>query len=783
MFRIETRELQEIKKLNDLYLKKMKLDDCYQRFLELQDIRKRYNHSSSWQHTSQYFEIDKESEKLLVDLDLQEEDFIQIFREDILKKLGIQNSKDDSIQWKGSEYFEIKDIKNINNTNLNFFPTIKKYKIRFENCSFVGDKISQGDNQSCFFYQLNYPEPEIDFPLTFNNCIFFNFVNLPSIVFHKQIFFNHCIFFNGVNFHGSTFKEDIFLQDAVYRKKSDFSHCIFEKRAFFGGTRTKFKCEAIFLDATFKEESNFSKVIFESEANFFLTHSIEQDTKGFRKHANFSGACFKKNANFDRNIFFAGDFRKTTFKDNANFSESLFLKFADFSDTKFLGKTIFKDAKMGEISKEQNVKPATKFSRCTFSREVDFSSTHFYNETYFHRAIFHQDIQFYRSYFEGIANFYFVDFKGIPNFSMCVFNQPKFVNFVGVVLPQNTIDKLEEYINQKAGQEAKEKDNAEKGRTKSYLCIQHSLNIRDSFRVIKETLIAQGNLLDTQQWHKLELYAKELEYQYRNDISTLSQEVEDLKKQEKIKDCNEIDSVRILEINKNELEKNKIDRWQLWFYRQISDHHTNLAQIIANLVLLISLFGIYTLALFSLNKTTEMLKIDFENIAIFTPLQTITFVFSKNPTQVPWEWQIFSYFVVFFSGIYSYCILRKHVGRLAFGTSAIDALVFIFFIYCYRFDFYEAILIAFLCLSFVGMYVVLLWKKHILISLSSFVFCFIVLIYKPSLLLPFVGQLFDEGLKANFPAMQSLSVVYCILMFLMLFSLQKTARKNSIIPS
>ena len=59
MFRIETRELQEIKKLNDLYLKKMKLDDCYQRFLELQDIRKRYNHSSSWQHTSQYFEIDK----------------------------------------------------------------------------------------------------------------------------------------------------------------------------------------------------------------------------------------------------------------------------------------------------------------------------------------------------------------------------------------------------------------------------------------------------------------------------------------------------------------------------------------------------------------------------------------------------------------------------------------------------------------------------------------------------------------------------------------------------
>lgn len=776
MEKIPKEILQKIGRFNKEYLQRLSLNECYKKFIEFQEIKKRYRYK---------------------DINPQEEHFLKILKKDILEKLKIQPSEENKLQWKGYEFFEIEGVKNINNTNPNFFPTIKKYKIRFEACSFVGDKISQGDNQSYFFYQLKCPEPEIDFSLIFNNCVFFNFVNLPSIVFHEQIFFNHCIFFNGVNFHGSTFKEDIFLQDAVYRKKSDFSHCIFEKRAFFGGTRTKFKCEANFLDATFKEESNFSKVIFESEANFFLTHSIEQDTKGFRKHANFSGACFKKNANFNCNIFFAGDFRKTTFKDNTNFSESSFLKCADFSDTKFLGKITFKDAKIGKSPKEQDTKTKADFSRCIFSQEVDFSSTHFYNETYFHRAIFHQGIQFYRSYFEGIANFYFVDFKGIPNFSMCVFNQPKFVNFVGVVLPQNTIDKLEEYINQKAGKEAKEKDNTEKGRTKTYLCIQHSLNIRDSFRVIKETLTTQSNLLDTQQWHKLELYAKELECKYRDDTSTLSQEIKELKKQKEFEDFDNTNSARTLEINQKELGKNRIEFWQLWFYRKTSDHHTNLAKIINNVIMLIALFGIFSFGLldFSTNPNSTIdskIPINFvfgkisllpkslvwiilgsclsvwglsklSKCQLLKVLKIKSKKFSKYGLKEWLSWACF--------GTIALCFLAPFLlSGITFLTIAIPSIQEVFFVFA-------------LCLGFVAGYLGLIWLTDRGITLIAYLICIGILILKPTLLLPFVGQLFDEGLKANFPAMQSLSVVYCILMVLMLFSLQKTARKNSIVPS
>lgn len=818
MSEISTSELQEIKNLNNLYFQGRKLDECYKRFLELQTKKQEYGFLSSWQSASQRYKISEESKQILVDLDRQEEEFIQIFREDILKKLSIQNPKDDSIQWKRSEYFEIKDIENINNTNPNFFPTIKKYSIRFENCSFVGDKISQNDSQSHFFYQLNYSAPIIDFPLFFNECQFFNFVNLHSIEFQKSITFSHCDFLEGVNFGRSTFQESVFFQDTIYKKQSDFSECIFKKRSLFYGNRTLFESEANFLNTTFLGHASFRWATFEGKANFSIVHQINQDTKGFKDYADFSKACFKKRANFNCNTFFVGIFKEATFENNTIFAETLFLKNVDFSNAKFLGETTFKDAKIG---KEENIKSTANFSSCIFSQEIDFSSTFFYSDTYFHRTVFHQNIQFYRSYFEGIANFYFVDFQGIPNFSMCVFNQPKFVNFVGVVLPQNTIDKLRDYINQKAGKEAKEKSNREKGRTRTYLCIQHSLNIRDSFRVIKETLIAQGNLLDTQQWHKLELYAKELECEYRDDISALSQEInkwvddrkrekeeeqkeknklkeekqkKDLEKQgvsievvenleeDRLPNPKDTDSMKILEVNKNELSKNRIEFWQLWFYRLTSDHHTNLAQIMTNIALLVALFGIFSCGILSLKPTTNILNPKIEGVSIVSQLKTTSYFFSEMPNY-SLGLMLVSLSIVFFCGIYSFLEFRRVVCKKLFGFKIVDLLFLTIIIGATSFQLYEGLFTGFVCFSFIGFYFFFSQRNNLAICIFSYMVCAGILFFSPTLLIPFVGALFSEGFKTNIPTMQSLSVVYCILMFLMLFSLKKTAQKNSIIPS
>lgn len=41
--------------------------------------------------------------------------------------------------------------------------------------------------------------------------------------------------------------------------------------------------------------------------------------------------------------------------------------------------------------------------------------------------------------------------------------------------------------------------------------IRYANNVRDSFRTVKNVLIVNNNLLDASQWHRLELYAREIE--------------------------------------------------------------------------------------------------------------------------------------------------------------------------------------------------------------------------------------------------------------------------------
>ncbi|EAI5446082.1 hypothetical protein BWQ50_02395, partial [Campylobacter coli] len=52
-----------------------------------------------------------------------------------------------------------------------------------------------------------------------------------------------------------------------------------------------------------------------------------------------------------------------------------------------------------------------------------------------------------------------------------------------------------------------------------------------------------------------------------------------------------------------------------------------------------------------------------------------------------------------------------------------------------------------------------------------------------TILNPFIGKLIHDKIFSNDPLFIYLTFAYTILMFLVLFSLQKTARKNSIVPS
>lgn len=92
-----------------------------------------------------------------------------------------------------------------------------------------------------------------------------------------------------------------------------------------------------------------------------------------------------------------------------------------------------------------------------------------------------------------MVNFYFSKFEkdAIPNFSICNFEKIRFVNFIGVDSSQLKFETLENKIKEKSKEVVQD--------------------IRDSFRAIKDVLLSQNNLLEAQTWHKLELYIKEIE--------------------------------------------------------------------------------------------------------------------------------------------------------------------------------------------------------------------------------------------------------------------------------
>ncbi|EAL6990571.1 hypothetical protein DSX85_09020, partial [Campylobacter jejuni] len=84
------------------------------------------------------------------------------------------------------------------------------------------------------------------------------------------------------------------------------------------------------------------------------------------------------------------------------------------------------------------------------------------------------------------------------------------------------------------------------------------LNYRDLFRKLKSNRIAHHNLIDASELRAQELYARELELKHKENKSL----------------------------------KEKIERWQLVFYRKLCDHHTDLLLNLKWLVVVIGLFAL-----------------------------------------------------------------------------------------------------------------------------------------------------------------------------------------------
>ncbi|HEF1434743.1 TPA: pentapeptide repeat-containing protein, partial [Campylobacter jejuni] len=187
------------------------------------------------------------------------------------------------------------------------------------------------------------------------------------------------------------------------------------------------------------------------------------------------------------------DFANCIFEDDVNFK-------------RFVSGTPLPD------NKYYNNERDTIFENCIFNKRVDFHNSKFVNSVYFTNSHFKDYVDFHACEFNKIACFYGVTFDKAPNFSACYFKEPKAVNLINVDIDKLDFKSVEKYIEDNYQDETCENKQEITEEQRNNNCkLKCAKHLKDSFRVIKDVLITQNNTLEAQEWHKLELYVKEKE--------------------------------------------------------------------------------------------------------------------------------------------------------------------------------------------------------------------------------------------------------------------------------
>nr|WP_235688446.1 pentapeptide repeat-containing protein [Campylobacter coli] len=426
-----------------------------------------------------------------------------------------------------------------------------------------------------------------------------------------------------------------------------------------------------------------------------------------------------------------------------------FLNGIDFSNCIFEDEINFKRFISGTSlpeNKYYNNEQDTLFKNCIFKKRVDFHNSNFFNSIYFNNSHFKDYVDFHECEFKKTACFYGVRFDKTPNFSQAIFKEN--LNVVNTNL-NFTFGNLQERIKQeyKDFNETREKKSLDK----------FANDFRDSFRTFKNALIKDNNLLDASNFHKYELYCKELE----------------------------------LENKKVTTFKDIVDRYQLFFYRKLCDHHTDLLKAFHNLLIVIMLFSMFSFVLDKFKQPSHIendikyniVKVDSNENYIFKEHNKTTYnLLSLNIEQEIQDLDISKFCFTFTLGLLFAVVILSNANCLWFLFLLLLEVI-VFYIGLHKSIFSHLLII----LSFVCLFVFILvlddeFERFLFVSISYAV-CIFILLAKPSLLLPIFGSFLDKDSNATYPLLFSLSVVYFILVVLVLFSLQKTARKNSIVPS
>ncbi|KAK0030345.1 pentapeptide repeat-containing protein [Campylobacter jejuni] len=219
------------------------------------------------------------------------------------------------------------------------------------------------------------------------------------------------------------------------------------------------------------------------------------------------------------------------------------------------------------------VKEKVNFMNFEFENKVSFKMSKFKDNVYFNNSVFKDYADFHECEFDDIACFYGVKFYKAPNFSACYFKEPKAVNLINVDIDKLDFKSVEKYIEDNYEDESYKnkikgiQDEKEIFKIQNEYRLRYAKNLKDSFRVIKDVLITQNNTLEAQEWHKLELYAKEKEL----EIQLSKNKNDNLKKESKNQVYNPKDYEKI---NSSRLKTLKSKLMPLIFYSLLPMAHT-----------------------------------------------------------------------------------------------------------------------------------------------------------------------------------------------------------------
>ncbi|MCV3398902.1 hypothetical protein L8V83_06425 [Campylobacter lari] len=671
-------------------------------------------------------------------------------------------SKDDENQNKDDEN-KNREIKNI---------IVKALKIPEDKVALNDDRIFTIAIEGSKEDKLYIDNIEIDVVSSLGNLE--DKENIHTIFVKYNFEFKFCIFkkialrdgleLQNFSFENCDIKDEVDLNMSEFKSLS-FCNCNFDKNANFSYmkihnkasfSRCNFKDKVDFADAELKNNDCdiFSKCNFEKKVNF-TNFTFDEDMNGlfFRDEVVFDGVKFLKKITLSEDNFTQKDikFEKCVFEE------------VDIEDNFLKSKNIsFKSCEFNQvIAFENKTIENLTFGTCIFNKGVYFVFCNFF------------DVKIYSCSFNQPASFYGTTFNMVPNFSQSIFKD----NFNALNITLNfTFDNLKKQIKQ-------ESENFNKDTNEQY---QKSLDkfandFRDSFRVFKNALIKDNNLLEASKFHKYELYCKEIELKENQN-----------KKDEYVEN--------VIDVEKNMWRvRELVDFLLLGFYRKLCDHHTDVFKVFNNLILLVALYVLFSSSFIwvhsdKLKNTREILDIyDFFDgfhfyidigVAIFLLLGCM-FILYKLKVYESKNKILNKQKINFIYIIKDFCNFIKSLFLAVFIPCVFYVILGQIFSFIFNLDKYS----LFVNTLFVSLYICVVYTKSLffgryVVLILSYMYFFVILIEQPSAIHPLIGKITNEPDKNfNYPSLMTLYILYTILVALVIFSLQKTARKNSIVPS